>query len=184
MWQLCHKLLSASFCGCCQWWAHPFGALWSFLLWMTSISVSALSKKVNDRLIWRAVGRQNQTEAYLAIMKQSGNENGPLGSQMFVCKNYKWHISFVYLTTVCPISMGLIFTMPPSAISLCMWTWANVENIYCIFKWTHWPAVWASVKGEWREMSPTSQWPRTPPHPSMGIKEIQSRKNSCKYIVQ
>ena len=141
MWQLCHKLLSASFCGCCQWWAHPFGALWSFLLWMTSISVSALSKKVNDRLIWRAVGRQNQTEAYLAIMKQSGNENGPLGSQMFVCKNYKWHISFVYLTTVCPISMGLIFTMPPSAISLCMWTWANVKNIYCIFEWTHWPAV-------------------------------------------
>ena len=65
---------------------------------MTSISVSALSKKVNDGLIRRAVGRQNQTDAYLAIVKRSGNENGPLGSQMFVCKNYEGRISFVYLT--------------------------------------------------------------------------------------
>ena len=83
--------------------------------------------------------------------------------------------------TVHTISMGLNLTIPPSAISLCMQTWANIENTYFIFEWTCWPAVWARGKGEWWEMSPKSQWLRTPSHPSMGIKEIQSRKKSCKY---
>ena len=62
------------------------------------------------------------------------------------------------IDTVCPISMGLNLTIPPSAILLCMCTQVNVKNMYWIFEWTCWPAVWVSVKGEWWETSPTSQW--------------------------
>ena len=53
---------------------------------MTSLSVSTLSKKVDDGLIRRAIGRQNQTDAYLAIVKRSGNESGTLASQCLSAK--------------------------------------------------------------------------------------------------
>ena len=65
---------------------------------MTSTSVSILSKKVNDRLKRRAVGRHNQSDVYLAIVKRSGNVNGTPASQTFVCKNQERRVSFWYLT--------------------------------------------------------------------------------------
>ena len=66
---------------------------------MTPISVSILSKKVNDGLKRRAVGRHNQTDIYLAIVKRSGNVNGTPASQTFVCKNQERRVSFKYLTS-------------------------------------------------------------------------------------
>ena len=66
---------------------------------MMSISVSVLSKKVNDRLTRRAVGRYNQTDVYLAIVERIGNENGTLASQMVVCKSQERRVSFEYLTS-------------------------------------------------------------------------------------
>ena len=65
---------------------------------MTSISVSVLSKRVHNGLTRRAVGRQNQMDVYLAIVKRSGNENGTPASQTFVCKNQERRVSFEYPT--------------------------------------------------------------------------------------
>ncbi len=53
---------------------------------MTSISVAILSKKVNDGLKRRAVGRHNQIDVYLTIVKRGGNENGTPASQSMSAK--------------------------------------------------------------------------------------------------
>ena len=53
---------------------------------MTAISISVLSKKIKDGLIRRALGKCNQHDVYLAIVKWSGIENGTPASQPFVCK--------------------------------------------------------------------------------------------------
>ena len=73
-----------------------WGTLIVFPLRMQLTSVAFLSKKVNDRLIRRAIGRYNQTDAHLAIVKRPGNENGTRGSQTLVCKSQERRASFKY----------------------------------------------------------------------------------------
>ena len=65
-----------------------------YAIWGTSIvSVTndvyfnlSLSKKIKDGLIRRAVGRYNQRDVHLAIVKWGGSENWTLVSQPSVCK--------------------------------------------------------------------------------------------------
>ena len=45
------------------------------------------------------MGRYNQTDVYLTIMKRSGDEIGTPASQTFVCKDQEQHVSFEYLTS-------------------------------------------------------------------------------------
>ncbi len=73
---------------------------------MTSISASVLSEKVNDGLKRRAVGRHNQTDVYLAIVKRSGNENATPASQACVCKNQERRVSFECLTSQASRDIG------------------------------------------------------------------------------
>ena len=68
-----------------------------FCLQTTSISVSVLRKKINDGFIRRVLGRYDQTDVYLAIVKRLGDENGTPASQGFVCKNEERRVSFQYL---------------------------------------------------------------------------------------
>ena len=72
----------------------------------------SFSKKVNDGLKRRAVGKHNQSDVYLAIVK-SGNENGAPAPQTFVCKSQKRHVSFEYLTIQASRDTGDAFMRVP-----------------------------------------------------------------------